>query len=198
MRRTHDRRPQGTSVLFHYTDRVAAEEILRQRVLRAHSTTVHGYHPRRDERVETPPLVWLTTNAYLEGSVVQKMMQNAGRQSIVNDICRFILRPDPTALTLRRYAKSVNIPLRFFSWMMAFANELGPGCKLWRCCPRDIPIEDWRGVEILTGRRANGNPIWTPYVHANTPFRPTEPCKRIASGEAWPDCDSPSSSRVLH
>jgi hypothetical protein len=153
-------------VQYHYTDRLNGAEILQAQRIRATKMTLYKDPNGRFSGAhgfETPPIVWLTINPVMEMSVYFKLT-GVGRwpEGLVNDIWRFCFPDEYEPLGLAEFATAHRIDFGWFDWTVRTGHLVGSDYTCWRLRRRHIPASDWTAVEVLTGYRGKGDPIWTP------------------------------------
>jgi hypothetical protein len=154
-------------MLYHYTDRLSAAEIIRDGSIRAQKLTLY-----KDVRgkaggsrgYETPPLVWLTINPIIEPTVCTKLIAGGWQKDFVNDLWRFSLPAEYAPMGLAEYSDAHCIDPSWWMWVVRSGALVGSDYTTWRLHPRRIPREDWVSVEILSGYDAESGPIWTSHT----------------------------------
>lgn len=146
--------------LYHYCDRLTAADIRRDGVIRAAPLTLHRDMLARDEGLVTPPIVWLTINPIMDGTIVGKMIAGGWPKTLVGDLCRFALPGDYAPLGLAEYTESVGIDHAWWDWAVRTGEMAGSNYTTWRVLARDIPAADWLAVEVMAGRDASGGVEW--------------------------------------
>lgn len=145
---------------YHYTDRLTKDDILRDGRIKASPMRLHRDFLMRDEGLVTPPLVWLTINPILEGTVVTKLMLANPTSKLFNDLWRFELPDEYAPLGLAEFGDANNIDVEWFAWIIRTGEIACSNYTTWRCLQRDIPASDFRGIQVYSGSTDDG-PIWT-------------------------------------
>lgn len=147
-------------MLYHYTDRLTAADIIRCGLIRAQSLTLHRDMLGQDEGRCTPPLVWLSTDSVIERTVTVKLWAAGWSRHLTGDLYRFALSDDYAPLGLAEYADQVGIELDWWEWIVRTGALVGSHYTTWRCYPGDIIAADWKSIEKLSGYEGN-RPIWS-------------------------------------
>lgn len=143
-------------MLYHYTDLHSARDIQRTGVIRAVETIIYrDLVPQAERSLTLPPLVWLSTNPYLDGTVWAKM-QLGGWPTPLGNLCRIVVRPDLCDVGLGDYADLHKIDYDWFIPMVQTGKLSGSDYTAWRLHSADIPATDWRGVEVLASASGSG------------------------------------------
>lgn len=144
-------------MLYHYTDRLSLADIRREGVIRAAPQTLHRDMLARDRGLDTPPLVWLTINPVLDGTVVSKLVAAGWPETLTGDLCRVVLPAGYAGdLGLGEWTEQVGIDPEWWTWVVRTGAMAGSDYTTWRICPRDIPAADWLRCEALTGAGSTG------------------------------------------
>lgn len=146
--------------LYHYTDRESAAKIMEDGVIRAMPMTLHRDMLARDDGLATPPLVWLTINPILSGTVLTKLKLDGFGST---DLCRVVLPGDYCDEGLAEYTERVGIAHDWWDWVVRTGMMAGDHYTCWRLCDHDIPRDAWLAVEILTHLATDGVPTWEEY-----------------------------------
>lgn len=150
-------------MLYHYTDRLSLSEIVRDGAIRATSMTLHVDALATDRGIDTPPIVWLTSNPIVDGVIVCKMTTGGWSTTLVGDLCRIALPDDYPCLGLAEYVAARSMEPKSWDWVVRTGAMAGSDYTTWRLCDRDIPASDWVAVERLAEIRPGGLTVWAPY-----------------------------------
>lgn len=143
-------------MLYHYTDRLSAADIRRDGVIRATPITLHRDMFARDKGLETPPLVWLTVNPILDGTVITKMLVTGRPKSLIGDLWRFCVRNDYHCQSLGEYIDASGVDPAWWEWTVRTGSMAGSDYMTWRLCLADIPAADWLAIEVLDDFNSTG------------------------------------------
>lgn len=150
-------------MLYHYTDRISLAEIRRDGVILARKQTLYKDMFGQVPWGEVGPLVWLTENPYLDGTIVGKLSLAGWPAGLVGDLCRIVL-PDGYAgdVGLVEYTRRKGYPDEWWEWVVRSASLIGSHYAHWRVAAHDIPSYDWLGCEVLSGWTEGEapEPIW--------------------------------------
>lgn len=150
-------------MLYHYTDRHSAADILKAGCIRARSITLHKDMLGRDHGFATKPLVWLTINPIIEGTVIAKMRIGGWQSPFVGDLWRFALPKDYAPFGLGEYSDQHKIADAWWEWTVRTGALAGSDYTTWRLHSRHIPAKDWCAVEVLSALDPRGTTSWTPH-----------------------------------
>lgn len=146
--------------MYHYTDRLSLDEIITSRVIRACSMTLHRDILGRDTGFETPPLVWLTVNPILDGTIVSKMLSGGWPKTLIGDLCRVRLPENYPAMGLADWTEAQGIAEDWWTWVVKTGHLAGSDYTTWRIASADVPASEWLDVETLAGFNDLGT-TWT-------------------------------------
>lgn len=146
-------------MLYHYTDRLSGADICREGLIRAHSMRLHKDMYGQDQGLVTPPLVWLTLNPVIEGTVVFKLI-NAGWKMRAGELWRIVLPADYAPLGLAEYSDQHHIEPSWWEWTVRTGELAASDYTTWRLHSADIPRIDWIKVEALAQWAKDGPTRW--------------------------------------
>lgn len=121
-------------MLYHYTDKTSAAEIIRDGVIRAYPTTLYLSMFGDGESIDTPPVVWLTKSATLDGTVAVKL-RCAGWSA--EDVRRIAVEVSD-AMDIAEFIKQSQIKKDWFMWSLITARLAGSDARDWRIVTRDV------------------------------------------------------------
>ena len=150
-----------TQIIYHYTDRLSAADIRRDKIIKAYPIGLHLDLLANDEPVMTRPLCWLTVDSVMETTILSKLLAGGWRREFVGDIVRFSVTESSEFLTLLEFMKSSQIPLNRFTNMISTSIMSGSNPGDWRLSLREIPASEWLSVEILSGISEDQMTRWT-------------------------------------
>jgi hypothetical protein len=157
-------------MLYHYTDRLSCADIRREGVIRAAPLRLHRDLLARDEGEPTPtPIVWLTSNPVIDGTVLAKMVGAGWPPSLIGDLCRIAVRADYPALALGEYCDHHRMDARLWDCVVRTGALVGSDYTTWRLAETDIPAGDWLSVEALAGIGSDGMTRWRPMPDTDRP-----------------------------
>lgn len=136
--------------LYHYTDRLSAAEILAAGVIRAQPMTLHRDVLRRDQGYTTPPIVWLSTEPVLDGTVRAKLLAAGWPRRLHGHVFRFLIGDDVPAAALDDYSRAAGIDVAWWEWAIRTASFAGSQWRTWRLVDRDISRQEWLCVQVQT------------------------------------------------
>lgn len=136
--------------LYHYTDALSAADILREKAIVASSQRLHRDVLCRDDGYETEPLVWLTTNPYVDGTIVSKMLAASWPMTLVGDLYRFVVEDaEGRYLSLGEYVDRTGMDPAWWNWVVKTGELAGSDYTTWRLSLKDIPASKWLAAEVL-------------------------------------------------
>lgn len=149
---------------YHYTDRLTVQDILRAKCIEAHELTLYrDMIVRPDSRtLKTPPLVWLSTDPIIESTVEMKLISAGWPADMTGNLWRFVFPDEYSQMGLAEYSEAHQIDFEWWRWVVISGDLVGSSYTMWRCHPRDIAAADWIGLEVLSGYRDDGTPVWKP------------------------------------
>jgi hypothetical protein len=147
-------------MLYHYTDRASAADICRERVIRAAPLRLHRDLLARDIGMETVPLVWLTTNPVLEGTVAAKMLSAGWPSRLTGDLWRFTVAETVATQSLPEFVQAQGMDPSWWQWTVRTAALAFSDYSMWRVSLADIAQRDWKAVEALAAFTEAGDTIW--------------------------------------
>ena len=148
-------------MIYHYTMIPTVRKIQADGVIRSASQILFADAFARQIAHTTPPIVWLTLNPLGEGTTLAKAKAGGYKGKLIGDIGRILVADEIAPMDLNDYTQSINLPLEAWRWVLATAEMIDIDPTVWRVCPRDIPREEWQGVEVLSGIDAVGT-TWMP------------------------------------
>lgn len=147
-------------MLYHYTDRLSIADICRDGEIRANPQTLHKDLLGQDEGLTTEPIVWLTINPILDGTVLWKM-RAAGWDAIPGNLCRVVIPADYNDIGLGDYTDLMGIAPEWWMMVVQTGKMAGSDYTTWRIHRQPIPASDWVSVEIADTQ--SGQLIWIPH-----------------------------------
>lgn len=150
-------------MLYHYTDRLSAADILRDGTIRAMPITLHRDMFAQDAGIVTPPIIWLTINPVLDMTVVVKMIGAGWPKALIGDLCRVVVRDDFPAQAFCDFVDAMDtagIEPAWWDWTVRTGKMAGSDYTTWYVCQVDIAREDWVAVEVLDGIESGGATKW--------------------------------------
>lgn len=147
--------------MYHYTDKLSLLEIFQDKSIKPFPTILHKDLFAQDKGFQTEPIVWLTINPILDGTVVAKM-QSAGWETLTGNLCRISLPTDYCDVGLGNYVDKTGIDPDWFQLMVQTGLLVGSHYTTWRLFEKTIPAKDWVAVEILSNVR-EGETIWSQF-----------------------------------
>jgi hypothetical protein len=145
-------------MLYHYTDRLSAADIRRDGRIKALPATLYQDSLAVGPSCRTKPIVWLTTNPILDGTVVVKMISAGWPKGMVGDLCRFSLHGPAGVLPFADYVYQSGIDPDWWNRMVETGAMVGSHYTTWMLADRDI--ETWDAVEVLEGFGGDGATTW--------------------------------------
>lgn len=145
-----------SDLVYHYTPLPTLIRIVADGVVRAHPQTLYRDLWATRVAARTPPVVWLTRNSLGEATTASKLRADGYRGSFVGSLCRVVIRESPDLLELPEYSDSIGLKPGTWKWVLRTADWMGIDPSVWRLCPRDIPREEWVGIEMMAGIDAEG------------------------------------------
>jgi hypothetical protein len=145
--------------LYHYTDAAAASEIRRRRVILAKSQILHKDMFGKDRGFPAPPVVWLTINPILDGTVVSKLVL-AGHKRLEGELHRVVLPGDYCDVGLGDFTEARGIDPEWWVWVVKTGEMAGSNYTTWRVVDHDVKEKDWLRVEVMTGLGPDGTTTW--------------------------------------
>lgn len=145
-------------MLYHYTDRVSAEEIVAAGLIRACPITLHRDPFARDKGLYTAPIVWLSINPILDGTVATKLLL-AG-WSLVGDLYRVVLPAEYSCQSLPEYSEAAGIEPAWWEMSVATGRLAGSDYTTWRIVAHDIRSAEWLRIEKLAGIEPGAETRW--------------------------------------
>ena|SRR5947207_1209194 len=116
----------------------------------------------RGERKRTPPVVWLTLDDRLDGTIATKVLL-AGYPDPAQHIYRFVLPAEYGCIDLHDFADNHHIDRKWLNCLVMTGGMAGSHWRDWRLCEREIPAVDWLRLEILTDIDEAGKTYWDSY-----------------------------------
>lgn len=144
--------------LYHYTLRAGLDGILRDRVIQARSMPLYRTMMATDTPTISPPLVWLTINPVIEGTVAVTLLQ--ARTPLPWNLFRLVLPRDYTDLSLPEWCDQAGSPIELWEMVVRTANMAGSSYTTWRVVPHDIPLAAVSRIEVLSGVTEGGLTTW--------------------------------------
>ena len=148
------------TMLYHYTDRLSTADIVRDKIIRAMPATLHRDMLGQDAGYQTEPIVWLTTNPILDGTVFVKMLSGGWPKDMEGNLCRFCLRVNYPSLTLADFVRETGMDANLWQWAVRTGKMAGSHYTTWRLCRHDVPSTEWLAVEKLRGIADGGETLW--------------------------------------
>jgi len=146
-------------MLYHYTDRLSLADIRREGVIRAQPITLYRDLFGNGPNITTPPIVWLTINPILDGTVVAKMMAGGWPKSLIGDLCRVVLPDEYEPRGLAEWTELHGIDGEWWNCAVQTGMLAGSDYTTWRIHDADIVATDWLRTETLSGLSKAGT-VW--------------------------------------
>lgn len=124
-------------MLYHYTDRVSAAEILRDGVIKAHPVVVYP-HLLGGEPIVLDKAVWLTTSPVASATVAVKLHLAGWPVDEPGAVWRLAV-DDETLPDLVDWAFARDYDPALFRWMVRTAKLVGEYWIDWRLASADVP-----------------------------------------------------------
>lgn len=137
-------------MLYHYTDRLSAADIISDGVILARPQTLHRDMFARDKGLTTTPIVWLSTESDGDGTVAAKMIASEWPPGLIGDLCRFSVADTHPCQTLDEYILTIGMDPIWWKWVVLTGRLAGSDWNTWRLCVADIRSADWLAVDVLT------------------------------------------------
>ena len=144
--------------LYHYTSAEAVAGIFREGLIRAHPSRLYRTMEMSDTPKLSPPLVWLTTNPIMEGTVAAKI--KASGRPLVGGIHRVLIRRDFTDLSLPEWCEQTGWDIDDWACIVQTGMMGHSHYSTWRVVPSDVPISAAMGLERLAGVEPSGLTRW--------------------------------------
>lgn len=133
-------------LLFHYTSRAAAIEILRSGVLRAFPVVAQDF--RQPVTTQLAPAVWLTRRPQPSPMVLARMLLDGLAPEQDGACWRFLIDGRKYPLpSLGSWILGNGYAPRLFVWLMTAASFVGDDFNDWHLSPEDIPLGQLAGVQ---------------------------------------------------
>lgn len=156
-------------MIYHYTDRISCREIVASREITPGKKTLYkhmlgAFAPDAGPELEVGPLIWLTINPILDGTIATKLALAGWPVGMVGDLCRICL-PDLYAgdIGLWEYTQAQGVDPDWWEWCIKTGVMVGSHYTTWRIATTPIPASDWLAVEVLAGYGEQGTTIWKPF-----------------------------------
>lgn len=145
--------------LWHYTDRVGGEAIVRSGEIRPHPMPLHRDLLLRDEGIITPPIAWLTIDPDVDATI--RVRGWGGDDPPPRSLWRFAASPETPLLTLAEWIDTHGPERSAWTWVVRTAVMAGSDPEGWRLSAVPIPMERITAVEELVSARG-GRYEWRP------------------------------------
>jgi hypothetical protein len=136
-------------MLYHYTDRDSAAEIVRDGVIRAEPVIVMSALIGGRE-IELAPAVWFTIADECP-TVLAKMQVGGWPIDKPGMVWRICVEDTVAPLDLAAWAHPHDYDPQIFRWMLLTAQFAGEDWTAWRLCGADVPREQWVAMQSLCG-----------------------------------------------
>lgn len=137
-------------MLYHYTDRDSASDIMRDNVLRAHPVLIRTALIGGEE-IALAPAVWFTPLDTPAPTILAKLRLFGWPVDKPGMIWRFGVADDVASLDLPAWAHPHGYNPELFRWMLLTAQLVGEDWQQWRLSAADVPRVEWLAVEELQG-----------------------------------------------
>jgi len=135
-------------MLYHYTDRDSAREIIEAGALRAEPVRVRTALIGGEELL-LARCVWFTRSAEVSPTVKAKLAVAGWPLDRPEMLWRFGVADGAVPLDLPAWAYPHGYDPQLFRWMLVTAHVAGERWEDWRLSDADVPRERWLAVESL-------------------------------------------------
>ena len=148
-------------MIWHYTERLSAADVLHEGVIRAKPKTLHKDAFARDRGIDTVPVVWFTASNEPDATVLAKMKIGGWPMPPIGDLYRFALPDDyPVERIPDDEGPVLGIATEWWFWTVMTAQMAGETLADTRMILRDVPLSDVIAVEVLSGFDGDGRLTW--------------------------------------
>jgi hypothetical protein len=150
-----------TDHLYHYTDEASIKKIIGAGRIRPAAMTVYRDVYMRDKGLLLDPVIWLTINPILDGTIFIKMRGVDKGFDPVGKLHRIVLPRKLTDEGLGEYVDRKKLDPDWFTLLVETGVLAGSNYTTWRLIERAIPATQWIAVEVLSSL-VDGMTAWTP------------------------------------